>query len=82
MREIHSPIILEWQETAHKSVWIPHWETTNGGQYYAFKIDNIYIAGKRAFGREYDFDEIFTSLNDAKSYCQGYESAKRIIVAS
>jgi hypothetical protein len=53
-----------------------------GGQYYAFKVGDIYIAGKRAFGREYDFDEIFTSLDEAKNYCQGYESAKLIIVAS
>ena len=81
MREIHSPIILEWQEGEHARISVPHWHTI-GGQYYAFKVDNIYIAGKRAYGREYDFDEIFNSLDDAKSYCQGYESAQRIIVAS
>lgn len=82
MREIQSPTILQWQEGAHERVRVPYWETNNGGQYYAFKIDNIYIAGKRAYGREYDFDEIFSSLDEAKNYCQGYESAKLIIVAS
>jgi hypothetical protein len=81
VREIQSPIKLEWQEGAHARVSVPYWHTI-GGQYYAFKVDNIYIAGKRAFGREYDFDEIFTSLDEAKNYCQKYESAKLIIVAS
>lgn len=81
MQEIQSPIILEWQEGAHERVSVPYWHTM-GGQYYAFKIDNIFIAGKRAYGREYDFDEIFTSLDEAKNYCQGYESSKLIIVAS
>ena len=81
MQEIQSPTILEWQEGAHARVSVPFWHTM-GGQYYAFKIGDIYIAGKRAFGRECDFDEIFTSLDDAKNYCQKYESAKLIIVAS
>jgi hypothetical protein len=81
MQEIQSPIILEWQEGKHARVSVPFWHTY-GGQYYAFKVGDIYIAGKRAFGREYDFDDIFTSLDDAKNYCQGYESAKLIIVAS
>jgi hypothetical protein len=82
VREIQSPVILEWQEGAHERVRVPYWQTTNSGQYYVFKVGNIFIAGKRAYGREYDFDEIFTSLADAINYCQGYESAQNIIVAS
>lgn len=81
MQEIQSPIILEWQEGEHARVSVPFWHTS-GGQYYVFKVGDIYIAGKKAFGKEYDFDEIFTSLDEAKSYCQGCESVKRIIVAS
>lgn len=81
MREIPSPTILEWQESDHERINLPYWESTNGGQYYIFRADNIYVAGKRAYGREHDFDKIFTSLADAINYCQKYESAKVVIVA-
>ena len=81
MREIPSPTVLEWQESDHERINLPYWESTNGGQYYIFRAANIYVAGKRAYGREQDFDEIFTWLQDAMDYCQEYESAKVVIVA-
>lgn len=81
MREIQSPTFLEWQEGEHDNVDLPYWASTNGGQYYIFRAGNIYVAGKRAYGREHDFDDIFTSLQSAMNYCQGYERSKVVIVA-
>ena len=50
------------------------------GQYYAYKENGLWQAGRVMFGRDVDFRISFPTLASARQYLQQYESNKVIIV--
>jgi hypothetical protein len=69
--------VLVWDYYGRKRIT---YTSTFCGQYYAYKMDGLWNAGRVMFNREIDFRVHFPSLASAQQFLQEYESKKVIIV--
>ena len=68
---------LQWDNFGRKRIT---YTATVCGQYYIYKMEGVYNAGRVMFGRDIDFRVSFPSLESAKDFLQNYESEKVIYV--
>ena len=70
--------VLEWDNFGRKRIT---YTATACGQYYAYKMNGTYHAGRVMFGRDVNFRVEFPTLDSAKQFLQEHEDNKVIYVA-
>jgi hypothetical protein len=69
--------VLEWNNFGRKRIY---YTATVCGQYYIYKMEGEYYAGRKMFGKDIDFRVAFPSLDNAKIFLQEHEDNKVIYV--
>ena len=69
--------VLEWNNFGRKRIY---YTETMCGQYYAYRHNKTWKAGRKMFGKDVDFRIEFSSLPVVKAYLQHYENDKVIYV--